>query len=132
MCYDKRETRLCWQERARPVPHWARPKRHHHLGLLWSKNESDICTICGYDSRLCMCSFYQIYPTSINKMDGNSSSEDGVTADTNATTNLTSSHRTSSFLPGATLLQRGSPKDQPMELFQLFLSSSWSLESSQL
>ncbi len=128
--YDKKDTHHCWQERARTVPCWARHKRCHHLQLLWSKNESDILTICGYHSRLCMFSFYQIHPTSINKMDGNSSSEDGVTAGTNATTNLTSFHWTSSFLSGATLLWRGHPK-RPTNLIQLFLSSSLSLESLQ-
>ncbi len=31
--YDKRETRHCWQERARPVPRWAQHKHCHHLRL---------------------------------------------------------------------------------------------------
>jgi hypothetical protein len=56
-----------------------------------------------------MFSFYQIHPTSINKTDGNSSSKDGVTAGTNASTNTTSSHWTSSFLSGVKLLWRGCP-----------------------
>ncbi len=106
---DKRDTGHCCQKRARSVPCWAQHKHCHHLALLWSKNVSDILTICGYDSRLCMFSFYQIHPMSINKTDGNSSSEDGITLEMKATTNLTSSH-TSSFLSGATLLWRGRPK----------------------
>jgi hypothetical protein len=58
---------------------------------------------------------------SINKTDGNSSSEDGVTAGMNATTNLTNSHWISSFLSGATLLQRGRPKIPTNEIILAFL-----------
>ncbi len=109
--YDKQENNYCWQERARPVPHWARHKRRSCLHFHWSRPDTGISSkIQGYDSRLCMFSFYQIHPRSINKTDGNSSSKDGVTADTNASTNTTSSHWTSSFLSGVKLLRRGCPK----------------------
>ncbi len=109
--YDKRENHYCWQERARPVPHWARYKRRSCLRFHWSRPDTGVSSkIQRYDSRLCMFSFYQIHPTSINKTDGNSSSGDGVTADTNASTNTTSSHWTSSFLSGVKLLWRGCPK----------------------
>ncbi len=89
--YDKRENRHRWQERARPVPHWAQHKRCLHF--YWSKPDTNVSPkICGYDSRLCMFSYYQIHPTSINKTDGKSSSEDGITADISSSTNSIGSY----------------------------------------
>ncbi len=109
--YGKRENHYRWQERARPVPHWAWQKHSSCLRFHWSRPDTGVSSkIQRYDSRLCMFSFYQLHPTSINKTDGNSSSEDGVTVDTNASTNTTGSHWTSSFLSGVKLLWRGRPK----------------------
>jgi hypothetical protein len=54
--------------------------------------------IQGYDSRLCLFSYYQIYPTSINKTNGASSSKDGVTADIQNHSYSQKSQIASSFL----------------------------------
>jgi hypothetical protein len=78
-----------------------------------------------------MFSFYEIHPTSINKTDGNSSSKDGVTLETNAATNFTSSHWNSSFLSGATLLLRGNQKRLTNGIISASLFSSRLMESSQ-
>ncbi len=107
--YNKRENHHRWRERERPVPHWARHKRR--LRFYWSKPGTNVSPkICRYDSRLCMFSYYQTHPTSINKTDGRSSSEDGVTADTSSSTSSSGSYWTSGFLSGARVLRRGRPK----------------------
>ena len=75
--------RIRWRERARPVPRWVWRRKPRRLRFCWSTVAPDDTSIIqGYDSRLCMFSYYQIHPTSINKTDGTPSSEDGVTADT--------------------------------------------------
>jgi hypothetical protein len=118
--YNKRENHHRWQERARPVPHWARHKRR--LGFYWSKPDTSVSPkICGYNSILCMFSFYQIHPTSINKTDGRSSSEDGITVDTSSSTSSSESCWTSSFLSGARLLRRGCPKRPTDGIISAFL-----------
>ena len=68
-----------WRECLQPIPWWAQ-----HSYLCWIRihlsNHHETLPIKGYDLRLCMFSYYQIHPTSINKTDGGPSSEDGVTA----------------------------------------------------
>ena len=49
-------------------------------------NEKETLPIKGYDSRLCMFSYYQIHPLSINKTAGGPSSEDGITGQVSETT----------------------------------------------
>jgi hypothetical protein len=56
--------------------------------------------IRGYDSRLCMFSYYQIHPISMNKTNGAPSSKDGVRADVKTNTKSWSPQLTSSFLSG--------------------------------
>jgi hypothetical protein len=68
-----------------------------------------------------MFSFYQIHPTSINKTNGRSSSEDGVTADTSSSTSSSGSYWTSSFLSGTRLLRRGHPKRPTNGIMSAFL-----------
>ncbi len=74
--------RCRFRKRARPVPRWVWQRKPSRLRFRWSTISIDDIQFRGYDSRLCMFSYYQIHPSSINKTDGNSSSEDGVTADT--------------------------------------------------
>lgn len=78
------DNRLCrrYRKQARPVPRWVWQRKPSWLRFWWSSICTNEIPLRGYDSRLCMFLYYQIYPSSINKTDGNSSSEDGVTADT--------------------------------------------------
>jgi hypothetical protein len=118
--YDKCENHHHWQERARPVPHWARHKRR--LCFYWSKPDTNISPkIRGYDLRLCMFSYYQIHPTSINKTDGKSSSEDGITADISSSTNSIGSYWNSPFLSGAKMIRKGRPKQPTNRIISAFL-----------
>jgi hypothetical protein len=80
---SKEKRRYPWRERACSIPRWI--WRHCRNRCRWSQSASFQCrtVIKGYDSRLCLFSFYQMHPTSINKTDGGSSSEDGITADVN-------------------------------------------------
>jgi hypothetical protein len=81
---QSKETRCyCWRERACSIPQWVRRRRR--IQFHWSQSTSFQCrtVIKGYDSRLCLFSFYQMHPTSITKTDGGSSSEDGITVDVN-------------------------------------------------
>jgi hypothetical protein len=75
-----------WREQARFTPRWVQRCRWYRF--YWSRSHSSQreTVILGYDSRLCMFSFYQIHPSSINKTDGGSSSECGVTADVKMST----------------------------------------------
>jgi hypothetical protein len=68
-----------------------------------------------------MFSFYQIHPTSINKTDGRSSSEDGITVDTSSSTSSSGSYWTSSYLSGTRLLCRGHPKRPTDVIISAFL-----------
>jgi hypothetical protein len=118
--YNKPEDCHRWQERARPVPHWARHKCC--LQFHWSKPDTSVSPkICRYDSRLCIFSFYQIHPTSTNKTNGRSSSENGVTADTSSSTSSSGSYWTSSFLSRTRLLRRGHPKRPTDGIISAFL-----------
>ncbi len=118
--YDKSENCHCWQERARSVPCWARHKCHSWFWFQWSKTNTDISTICGYDSRLGMFSFYQIRRTSINKTDREFLIW-GWCYFGYRCRNKTSSHWVSSFLSGATLLWRGCPKRLTNGIISAFL-----------
>ncbi len=65
---------------------WARRKRQRHIYIWWSNTPLNVVPIQGYDLRLCLSSFYQIHPTSINKTDGRPSSEEGDTNKVSETT----------------------------------------------
>ncbi len=84
--YNDDKNQHCWRERAQFVPQWAWRKRQRCICIQWSNTSSDALPIQGYNSRLCMFSFYWIHPTSINKTDGGPSSEDWVTNKVSVTT----------------------------------------------
>ncbi len=69
-----------YREWARPVPRWVWWRKPSRLKFRWSSVSTNKIPIHGYDSRLCMFSYYQIHPSSVNRTNGNPSSEDGVTA----------------------------------------------------
>jgi len=73
-------------------------------------NEKETLPIKGYDSRLCMFSYYQIHPTSINKTAGGPSSEDGVTAKVSEMTCYHSIRAGSCLSFGTKLLRKARPK----------------------
>ncbi len=80
--YNYQHHHYCWREQPLPVPRWVWRQKPHQLGFLWyTQNPEDNSIMWGHDSRLCLFSHYQIHPTSINKTNGASSSEDGMTAD---------------------------------------------------
>jgi hypothetical protein len=68
-----------------------------------------------------MFSFYQIHPTSINKTNGASSSEDGVTADVNTTTNSWKQCGISRFLPTLRIIRKAWPRNLPNGCILSFL-----------
>ncbi len=67
--YNDDKNQHCWRESACFGPPWARHKCQHCIYMQWSNTSSDALPIQGYNSRLCMFSFYQIHLTSINKTD---------------------------------------------------------------
>ncbi len=60
-----------------------------------------------------MSSFYQIHPMSINKTDGASSSEDGITADVRTTTTSWTQRGVSRFLPIFKTIGKAQPRSPP-------------------
>jgi hypothetical protein len=89
-----------YRERARPVPRWVWRRKPSRLRFHWLSVSTNEIPLRGYDSRICMFSYYQINPSSINKTDGNSSSDDGVTADTKSKTTTWQSRLFSELLHG--------------------------------
>jgi hypothetical protein len=77
--------------------------------------------IQGYDSRLCMFSYYQIHPTSITKTNGAPSSEDGVRADIKSDTMSWSPRFTSTFLSGLKIIRKTISRTPPNGLISSFL-----------
>jgi hypothetical protein len=75
----------------------------------------------GYDSRLCMYSYYQIHPSSINKTNGGSSLEDGVTADVKSNTMTWNPRLASKLLSGIKILRKARPKAPPNGFISSFL-----------
>jgi hypothetical protein len=68
-----------------------------------------------------MFSYYQIHPSSINKTDGTSSLEDGVTADTRSNIVTWQPRLFSKLIHGIKIFQKGRPKAPPNG----FISSFW-------
>ncbi len=68
-----------------------------------------------------MFSFYQIHPTSINKTNGASSSEDGVTTDVNTTTNSWKQRGISRFLTTLKIIGKAQPRNPPNGFILSFL-----------
>jgi hypothetical protein len=68
-----------------------------------------------------MFSFYQIHPTSINKTDGASSSEDGITADVRTTTTSWTQCDVSRFLPIFKTIENAQPRSPPNGFISSFL-----------
>jgi hypothetical protein len=110
-----------FQEQARPVPRWVWRRKPCQLKFCWSTIVSNDNPIRGYDSRLCMFSYYQIHPTSINRTDGSSSSKDGVTADVRSKINSWQPQFASSLLSGIKIIQKAQPKQPPCELISSFI-----------
>jgi len=107
--YNNDCNRLRWRERSRPVPRWARRTRLRQIRM-HMPNEKETLPIKGYDSRLCMFSYYQIHPTSIDKTAGGPLSEDGVTAKVSETMCYHSIRAGSCLSFGAKLLRKAHPK----------------------
>ena len=57
---DNDRNRHCWRERLQPVPQWARHTRLRRIKT-HLPNNPEILPLRGYDSRLCMFSYYQIH-----------------------------------------------------------------------
>ena len=106
-------------EQARPVPHWVWRLRPSRLRFWWSSICTNEIPLRGYDSRLCMFSFYQIHPSSINKTDGNSSSEDGVTADTKSHSVNWNLRLTSKLFSGIKIFWKA-PPNAPLTMIGIF------------
>jgi hypothetical protein len=83
--YNNGGNRRRWRERLQPLPQWARRTRLRRIRTHLPNNPKTL-PIKEYNLRLCMFSFYQIHPTSINKTAGGPSSEDGETAQISETT----------------------------------------------
>jgi hypothetical protein len=62
--YDDDRNHRRWRERSRPVPRWARRTRLRRIRT-HLPNYPETLPIKGYDSRLCMFSYYQIRRRSI-------------------------------------------------------------------
>jgi hypothetical protein len=116
---DKNQHR--WRKRAHFVPRWARSRRQRHIYIQWSNTSLDALPIQGYNLRLCMFSFYQIHPTSINITDGGPSSEDGVTNKVSVTTCSISVHHRSHLSLGVKPLCKLHPKAPPQGIISSFL-----------
>jgi hypothetical protein len=107
--YDNNRNRHRWRERSRPVTRWARHTRLRQIRT-HLPNYPETLPIKGYDSRLCLFSYYQIHPTSINKTAGGPSSEVGVTAQVSETTCYQSIWTGFYLSFGAKLLRKARPK----------------------
>jgi hypothetical protein len=108
--YNNNDSNRCrWRERSRPVPQWARRTRLRCIRTHIS-NDPELLLIKGYGSRLCMFSYYPIYPTSINRTAGGPSSEDGVTANVSETTSHQSIWSGHFLFSGIKLLCKTRPK----------------------
>ena len=110
-----------FRERARPVPRWVWRRKPSRLKFRWSSFSTNKIPLRGYDSRLCMFSYYQIHPSSINKTDGNSSSEDGVTADTKSSTANWTPRLASKLLSGIKIFRKARPNAPPNGWISSFL-----------
>ncbi len=120
--YNNQHHRYCWREWACSVPEWVWRQKPCQLKFHWSMfNPKDKTVIWGYDLRRCMFSFYQIHPTSINKTNGASSSEDGVTTDVNTTTNSWKQSGISIFLPTLKIIGKAWPRNPPNRFISSFL-----------
>ncbi len=112
--YNNQHHCYCRREQACPVPRWVWRWKPCQLNICWSTlNPKDKTVIQGYDSRLCKFTCYQIHPMSINKTNGASSSEDGVTADVNTTTNSWKQCVISRFLPTLKIIGKAQPRNPP-------------------
>ncbi len=97
--YNKQEHCHWLREHPQPNPRWVWWQKQRRLRFCWSTiSPEENPIIQGYDSRLCLFSYYQIHPTSINKTNGVSSSKDGVTADVQNHSYSWKSRIASSFL----------------------------------
>ncbi len=115
--YNNQHHRYRWREQARPIPRWVWRQKPCQLKLSWSTfNPKDKTVIWGYDLRLCMFSFYQIHPMSINKTNSASSSEDGVTADVNTTTNSWKQRGILRSLPTLKIMERHNLEIHPIDV----------------
>ncbi len=119
--YNDDEDQHRWRERACFVPGWAQCKRQCCIYIRCSNTSSDANPIQGYASRLCMFSFYQIHPTSINKTDDGPSSKDGVMNKVSETTRSISVHNRSHLSLGAKLLCKLHLKVPPQGIISSFL-----------
>jgi hypothetical protein len=68
-----------------------------------------------------MFSYYRIHPSSINKTNGNSSSEDGVTADIRSNILTWHPRPASKLLSGVKIFRKARPKGPPNRLISSFL-----------
>ncbi len=74
--YNDQHHHYRWREQAHPVPRWVwrqKPCRLEFPHSIFIPKDKTV--IRGYNSRLCMLSFYQIHPMSIYKTNGALSSE---------------------------------------------------------
>ncbi len=110
-----------WRERAHFVPQWALRTCWRCMYICWSNTPLNALPIWGYNSRLCMFSFYQIHPTSINKTNGRPSSEDGVTNKVSETTQSLSAYHRSHLSLGAKILCKLRPTVPPRGIISSFL-----------
>ena len=118
--YNNDSNRCRWRERSHPVPQWAQRTHLCRIRIRIS-NDPDLLPIKGYDSRLCMFSYYQIHPMSIDKTAGGPSSEHGVTANVSETTSH-QSIRSGYFLSfSIKLLRKARPKHPQCGFISLFL-----------
>ncbi len=120
--YNNQHQCYRWREQAHPVPRWVWRQKPRQLKFHWSTlNPKDKTVIQGYDSRLCMFSFYQIHPTSMNKTNGASLSEDRVTADVKTTTNSWKQRGISRSLPTLKIIGKAQPRTPPNGCLLSFL-----------
>ncbi len=108
-----------YREWARPVPRWVWRCKPSWLRFWWSSTIPDEIPLRGYDSRLCMYSYYQIHPSSINKTNEGSSLEDGVTANVKSNTMTWNPRLASKLLSGIKI-----PRHHQMDSFLPFWSCS--------
>ena len=110
-----------YREQARPVPQWVWRRKPSWLKFWWSLISPDKIPLQGYDSRLCMYSYYQIHPSSINKTNGGPSSEDGVTADVKSNAMTWYPQLASRLFSGIKIFQKARPKAPPNGWISSFL-----------
>ncbi len=119
--YNDDKNQHCWRERAHFVLWWAWHRCQCCKYSWWSNTSSDTLLIQGHNLRLCMFSFYQLHPTSINKTDGGPPFEDGVTNKVSVTTRSISVHHRSHVSVGVKLLHKLHPKVLPQGIISSFL-----------